>query len=110
MVRIGKKRDFINHTIVVNTIATRRSYVERAHAARRHFEREPKQPRVLSLALDRFVALSITYSSSGVPAYAVFNSTIPRSSTMAARMRNFCALPVTVIGISDTKRTWRGTL
>ncbi len=37
--------------------------------------------------------------------YAVFSSASPNSSLIAARMMNFCALPVTVSGSVSLKRT-----
>jgi hypothetical protein len=42
--------------------------------------------------------------------HAVFSSTRPSSSIIFSRMMNFCALPVTVIGNSSTKRTYLGAL
>lgn len=42
--------------------------------------------------------------------HAVFCVTSPSSSTIASRIRNFCGLPVTVIGNSLRKRVWRGIL
>lgn len=41
---------------------------------------------------------------------AVFCSASPSSRAIASRIMNFCGLPVTVIGSSVTKRTYRGTL
>jgi hypothetical protein len=40
---------------------------------------------------------------------AIYNALFS-SFSIASRIRNFCILPVTVIGKSDTKRTWRGIL
>ena len=37
--------------------------------------------------------------------YAVLETCRPRSSIIRSRITNFCALPVTVIGISSTNRT-----
>ena len=42
--------------------------------------------------------------------YAVVASRTPSSPANFSRIRNFCTLPVTVIGNSSTKRIYRGTL
>ena len=41
---------------------------------------------------------------------AVSVARTPSSCSIASRIRNFCILPVTVIGKSGTNRMWRGTL
>src|SRR5262249_37681267 len=41
---------------------------------------------------------------------AVAERNNPSSSIIRSRITNFCAFPVTVIGNSSTKRTYRGTL
>ena len=44
------------------------------------------------------------------PRRDVGSTVSPSSSIILSRMMNFCALPVTVIGNSWTKRTYRGAL
>lgn len=53
---------------------------------------------------------SRTDRSKHSPVHAVFCVTNPSSSTIASRIKNFCGLPVTVIGNSVRKRMWRGIL
>lgn len=68
-------------------------------------------PRLQTMPRDRDLGcIQCTDKSKRCSPYAVFCVTNPSSLTIASRIKNFCGLPVTVIGSSVRKRMWRGIL
>jgi hypothetical protein len=63
-----------------------------------------KRRSLTALPMSAFLSKADNRASWANAVYAVTSSAAPSSFIIASRILNFCALPVTVIGISATKR------